>query len=495
MKLKVLGSNMTQVEVGKYRVLFSYETPVAAFDSSGKAFKTSQKFSSTTSKHISKFLGSDAKTAEEKPQSFFNSLTSGKVEESIKESLGIEAACGFLDVMSSFKPLVENFDGDEEVNEDSSDKSWYVIDRNNIIYAEADSKEQAYQQMKSGDLQNEDGEDLKVAEGYEDSDGLFTTTKTVSEEDESNEKKYWYTSGSGKIEFQMTMDQAESVGQPGQDAEEDVRQLMRDPDMKEVIEYLQDNMDSVKEELKEQGAWNDEELQDEDMNIVRIIWIAGNDIKDRAFEQAGEDEVEEQYEELDLDESHDSDLSAALRFLNRMIDAGEEFPDASAKAAMKFDVNIEELTDAYDNQDSDDAIASRKAHFGEDETEMKESNLNESSSSKDWEHEDVIDSRDIIERIEELENEDELDESEQEELNLLKSVAEEGEGYSDWEHGETLINSNYWVDYCAQMVKDIGDLPQDIPNYIEIDWQGTADNLSNDYSRIDVGNSEFYIRS
>lgn len=366
MKLKVLAPNMTQIDNGKYRVLFSYETPVAAFDSSGTAFKTSQKFSATTSKHISKFLGTDAKSATEKPQSFFNSLTESKVSESIKESLGIEAACGFLDVMNSYNPIMESFDGDEDnpVNEESDE----------------------------GDP----------------------------------EKKYWYTSSSGEIEFQMTLAQAESVSQPGKDAEEDVRNLMRDPDMKEVVEYLQDNMESVKKVLSGISDWD---VSDEDMNIVRMIWIAGTDISENAFNDSS---AEETYEELDLD-----------------------------------------------NEDSD----------------MHESNLNESSGGKDWEHEDVIDSRDIIERIEELEGDEDLDESEQEELAMLKSVAEEGEHFSDWEHGETLINTNYWVEYCKDLVSDVGDLPRDLPSYIAIDWEKTADNLSNDYSRIDVGNSEFYIRS
>jgi len=37
-------------------ILFSYETPVAGWDDKG-AFRTEQKFSATTSKHINKYLG------------------------------------------------------------------------------------------------------------------------------------------------------------------------------------------------------------------------------------------------------------------------------------------------------------------------------------------------------------------------------------------------------------------------------------------------------
>lgn len=64
MKLKKLGSNMTELELNDGTlVLFSYETPVAArVDTvndvvySGKILKTSKKWSPTTSKHINKWL-------------------------------------------------------------------------------------------------------------------------------------------------------------------------------------------------------------------------------------------------------------------------------------------------------------------------------------------------------------------------------------------------------------------------------------------------------
>lgn len=56
MKLKAIGSNMNEVEVNGKSVLFSYSTPVAGYDDEG-AFRTDEKFSVTTSKHINKYLG------------------------------------------------------------------------------------------------------------------------------------------------------------------------------------------------------------------------------------------------------------------------------------------------------------------------------------------------------------------------------------------------------------------------------------------------------
>tara|TARA_B100000902_G_scaffold144976_1_gene142262 strand:+ start:209 stop:436 length:228 start_codon:yes stop_codon:yes gene_type:complete len=57
MKLNQQGSNMTEIvtNAGK-RILFSYETPVAGWSEQG-AFRTDEKFSVTTSKHINKYLG------------------------------------------------------------------------------------------------------------------------------------------------------------------------------------------------------------------------------------------------------------------------------------------------------------------------------------------------------------------------------------------------------------------------------------------------------
>ena len=56
MKIKQIASNMTEATVNNITLLYSYETPVAGYDDKG-AFRTDEKFSSTTSKHINKYLG------------------------------------------------------------------------------------------------------------------------------------------------------------------------------------------------------------------------------------------------------------------------------------------------------------------------------------------------------------------------------------------------------------------------------------------------------
>lgn len=57
MKLNPIGSNQVEVVIGNKTVLFSYKTPVAYYDGEmARFFKTSKKWSTTTSKHVSQWL-------------------------------------------------------------------------------------------------------------------------------------------------------------------------------------------------------------------------------------------------------------------------------------------------------------------------------------------------------------------------------------------------------------------------------------------------------
>jgi len=57
MKIKTLASNMTLLVLPTgAEVMFSYETPVAGHDQEGIAFRTTEKYSVTTTKHVNKYL-------------------------------------------------------------------------------------------------------------------------------------------------------------------------------------------------------------------------------------------------------------------------------------------------------------------------------------------------------------------------------------------------------------------------------------------------------
>lgn len=85
--------------------------------------------------------------------------------------------------------------------------------------------------------------------------------------------------------------------------------------------------------------------------------------------------------------------------------------------------------------------------------------------------------------------------AEAEELRTLLSLAAEAGDCGDWKYGATLVRESHFTDYCEELCKDIGDLPKDIPGYLVIDWEATADNLKADYSEVDFAGVDYLIRS
>ena len=75
MELIPIGANRTQINLANGdSVFFSYRTPVACLTENGY-YRTSKKWSVTTTRHINKWL--DGCTATVVPQDFFTNLTAG----------------------------------------------------------------------------------------------------------------------------------------------------------------------------------------------------------------------------------------------------------------------------------------------------------------------------------------------------------------------------------------------------------------------------------
>lgn len=154
--------------------------------------------------------------------------------------------------------------------------------------------------------------------------------------------------------------------------------------------------------------------------------------------------------------------------------------------------------------------------------------------------EDIIDVRDIIERIEELEAErealaDAVEEcqqaydyhdsedtkstpewrdlnkaidaladwdahsSEAEELASLASILEDLKGYGgdeqwrgDW-YPVTLIRESYFTDYAEELVRDCYDL-KGLPTFVHIDWEATAREVMVDYSTVEIDGVTYFYR-
>ena len=138
----------------------------------------------------------------------------------------------------------------------------------------------------------------------------------------------------------------------------------------------------------------------------------------------------------------------------------------------------------------------------------------------------TIDIRDVIERYETLETtrdeiESEWDEiednagldfanyvrtdvrwgdDEEDEYQTLHSLLDELSGCGgdeewrgDW-YPITLINDDYFVEYAEELVKDCGYIPHNLPHWIAIDWEKTADAVKEDYSWVKVGAEQYWYR-
>lgn len=110
---------------------------------------------------------------------------------------------------------------------------------------------------------------------------------------------------------------------------------------------------------------------------------------------------------------------------------------------------------------------------------------------------DVIDSRDVIARIEYLEGDvDALDADQLHELAALRELAEQAAEYAaDWKYGETLIRDSYFQEYAEQLAEDIGAIDSSAtwPNNC-IDWERAARELQMDYTSVDFDGVTYWVR-
>lgn len=123
---------------------------------------------------------------------------------------------------------------------------------------------------------------------------------------------------------------------------------------------------------------------------------------------------------------------------------------------------------------------------------------------------DMIDSRDVIARIDYLKDETaecehgvetagdcDLWESHNE-LTALNALAAEGEAASDWQYGEILIRDTYFRDYAEELAEDCGLTQTDLAGrwpYTCIDWEAAAEALQADYVEVDFAGVSYWIQA
>lgn len=87
------------------------------------------------------------------------------------------------------------------------------------------------------------------------------------------------------------------------------------------------------------------------------------------------------------------------------------------------------------------------------------------------------------------------------ELAALIHVWRECEDVSDWTYGETLIRDDYFVSYTEQLIDDCYELPKELTSgnwpyrHITIDYEAAADELKDDYMSVDFNGVDYWIRN
>lgn len=89
---------------------------------------------------------------------------------------------------------------------------------------------------------------------------------------------YW-TTGSGKIELNITKNVAASCSHSGS-CDNDVKIARQMNDIKKQLSKI--NPIDLANELQEYGAWDEIELSNHEDNLDRILWIACADISENS---------------------------------------------------------------------------------------------------------------------------------------------------------------------------------------------------------------------
>jgi hypothetical protein len=80
-----------------------------------------------------------------------------------------------------------------------------------------------------------------------------------------------------RFEIKMTLEQARGASHQGR-CDEDVEALLKLRHIQKQLQRISPT--AIREELKEYGAWDEEELADHEANMQRIVWIAAGNIVD-----------------------------------------------------------------------------------------------------------------------------------------------------------------------------------------------------------------------
>lgn len=155
--------------------------------------------------------------------------------------------------------------------------------------------------------------------------------------------------------------------------------------------------------------------------------------------------------------------------------------------------NISNSADILDSRDIEERINELEYEVSDlrDEIEEKENKLVELQAVESEEAEDKR--SDLKEQI--AEKKDEISELQDE----LKPMLEfrESVGHPEWKHGLTIISESYWEYYARELAEDLygKELRDSTWPFSHIDWEDAAKTLLMDYSSAEYDGTTFYFMS
>ena len=157
-----------------------------------------------------------------------------------------------------------------------------------------------------------------------------------------------------------------------------------------------------------------------------------------------------------------------------------------------------EISNMDDVIDSRDVIARIEA-LQEERQDLKDEIDTLEVQYNDWISEDVTISsvQDVEADIASAEKTlKEWDDENKQELDALLALQDEASGSPDWQYGEGLIRHSYFKDYAQDLAEDCGLLENanTWPGRC-IDWDQAAEELKMDYFSVDFDGVEYLIRS
>lgn len=114
---------------------------------------------------------------------------------------------------------------------------------------------------------------------------------------------------------------------------------------------------------------------------------------------------------------------------------------------------------------------------------------------------EIFDSRDVIARIAELQEDTELTNSEEDELFNLLNLQNECQDSPDWQYGETIIKHSYFLEYIKDLINECYQVPKELDSgewpwrHFNLDYQAAADEAEQDYYEFYIKGETYLIRT